>query len=219
MSFPGPFVVTPMQEADIPEVVAIDNLSFSTPWQADAYRHELTQRETSHFFVVRLRTPATMQAESATTSALHPSPLVSRLSSLADRWRMLRGQNGRPRPAVVGYGGLWLWLDEAHISTIAVHPDWRGRGLGELLLLAMLERSIELKAAQATLEVRVSNQVAQNLYRKYEFEIVGIRRRYYRDNGEDAYIMTVPALDAAYARRLARLRQALAQRLERLRAY
>lgn len=207
---PGPFIVAPMEEADIPEVVHIDQLSFSMPWQADAYRRELTQ-PSSHFFVVRLRqAPLEREGEQRMDGGLRS--IVRRLSALL---RRPAPPPPRPAPRVLGYGGLWLWLDEAHISTIAVHPHWRGQGLGELLLVAMLERAIKLKAAQCTLEVRVSNEVAQNLYKKYGFEVTGIRRRYYRDNSEDAYIMTVPALDAAYARRLAELRAALWQRLGR----
>jgi ribosomal-protein-alanine N-acetyltransferase len=207
---PGPFIVTPMEEADIPEVVHIDQLSFSTPWQAEAYRRELTQ-QSSHFFVVRLRQDmARSDGQQKADGGLRS--IARRLSSLLRR----RDQRPlRPAPRVLGYAGLWLWLDEAHISTIAVHPDWRGQGLGELLLVAMLERAMELKAAQCTLEVRVSNEVAQNLYKKYGFAYAGIRRHYYRDNSEDAYIMTVPALDAAYARRLAELKAALWQRLGR----
>ncbi len=207
---PGPFIVTPMEEADIPEVVHIDQLSFSTPWQAEAYRRELTQ-QSSHFFVVRLRQDVALSHGQPKANGGLRS-IARRLSSLVRR----RDQRPpRPAPRVLGYAGLWLWLDEAHISTIAVHPDWRGQGLGELLLVAMLERAMELKAAQCTLEVRVSNEVAQNLYKKYGFAYAGIRRHYYRDNGEDAYIMTVPALDAAYARRLAELKAALWQRLGR----
>jgi ribosomal-protein-alanine N-acetyltransferase len=207
MSQSSPFVVVPMEEADIPEVVQIDVLSFSTPWQTEAYRRELTQ-QASHFFVARWRE----EAEGRRTTDDGPLAVVRRLSSI------VRRQNHRPPPRVLGYGGLWLWLDEAHISTIAVHPEWRGQGIGELLLIALLERSIVLNAMQCTLEVRMSNEVAQKLYRKYGFDYAGTRRHYYRDNNEDAYIMTVPALDAAYARRLADLRARLGQRLERERA-
>ena len=99
---------------------------------------------------------------------------------------------------MVGYAGYWLLADELHISTIAVHPQWRGKKLGELLLLQLLTAGYRHPANIATLEVRRSNVVAQRLYQKYEFEIVGERRRYYRDTGEDALIMTVPALDARY---------------------
>ncbi len=91
---------------------------------------------------------------------------------------------------VAGFVGYWHVVDEAHISTIAVHPKWRGSGVGEQLLRATLEHALSLGAQMATLEVRVSNAAAQNLYRKYHFEEVGRRKNYYRDNGEDAVLMT-----------------------------
>jgi ribosomal-protein-alanine N-acetyltransferase len=90
---------------------------------------------------------------------------------------------------VVGYIGLWFVVDEAHISTIAVHPNYRRHGLGEALLQHGLEYASENGAAMVTLEVRVSNQAALNLYDKYGFKVIGSRPRYYRDNNEDAYIM------------------------------
>ena len=96
--------------------------------------------------------------------------------------------NGENR--IIGYIGFWYIVDEAHISTIAVHPDFREMGIGELLLRCVLKQASELKARLITLEVRVSNQTAMNLYRKYQFENVGNRPRYYRDNNEDALLMT-----------------------------
>jgi ribosomal-protein-alanine N-acetyltransferase len=96
---------------------------------------------------------------------------------------------------VLAYGGFWLILDEAHISTIAVHPDWRGRGLGEMLLLALIETALLKGAGELTLEVRVSNLVAQHMYRKLGFQQVGVRKGYYSDNKEDALIMTTPRVD------------------------
>lgn len=96
--------------------------------------------------------------------------------------------NGQNR--IVGYVGFWFIIDEAHISTIAVHPNFRGRGLGELLLQWALNKTYDLGARLITLEVRVSNQTAINLYEKYHFEVVGTRPRYYRDNNEDALLMT-----------------------------
>jgi len=90
---------------------------------------------------------------------------------------------------VVGYVGIWFIVDEAHISTIAVHPNYRGHGLGERLLQRVLEYALNKEATTVTLEVRVSNQAALNLYYKYGFEVVGNRPRYYRDNNEDAYLM------------------------------
>lgn len=99
---------------------------------------------------------------------------------------------------VVGFAGYWLIADEIHISTIAIHPDLRGRYLGELLLLNVLFEAYTHPANVVTLEVRHSNKAAQKLYEKYRFEVVGERRRYYKDTGEDAFIMTVPTLDASY---------------------
>ena len=92
---------------------------------------------------------------------------------------------------LLGYAGYWLIADEVHISTIAVDPQWRGHGLGELLLLNMLFLTYEHDASLVTLEVRENNLTAQSLYRKNRFEVVGRRRRYYRDTGEDAILMTV----------------------------
>jgi ribosomal-protein-alanine N-acetyltransferase len=115
---------------------------------------------------------------------------------------------------VVGYGGFWIVIDEAHISTIASDVKWRGHGIGELMLLAMIDRSIELGAHEVTLEVRASNAVAQNLYRKYGFQAVGRRPGYYRDNNEDADLMTVSGVNTQkYQAKLKSLRAALEDRL------
>jgi len=114
---------------------------------------------------------------------------------------------------IVGFGGLWVMVDEAHITTFAVDPRWRRRGIGEWMLLGLLDRAEERRAREATLEVRLSNMPARRLYEKYGFRPVGIRPRYYSDNGEDALIMTTDALDSPDMRqRLARLRAALEAR-------
>jgi ribosomal-protein-alanine N-acetyltransferase len=105
---------------------------------------------------------------------------------------------------------------EAHISTIAVQPGWRQRGIGELLLVAMLDRATELEADIATLEVRVSNGTAQNLYRKYGFRRVGLKRHYYRDRDEDALTMSTERLTSAtFQSHFQQLKRALWERLTR----
>jgi ribosomal-protein-alanine N-acetyltransferase len=96
--------------------------------------------------------------------------------------------------SVIGYVGFWLIADEVHISTLAVHPDQRRRGVGEQLLLAALNYAVRCNADIATLEVRVSNQAAIDLYHKHKFKIVGRRTRYYHDNNEDALLMTMKDL-------------------------
>jgi ribosomal-protein-alanine N-acetyltransferase len=111
---------------------------------------------------------------------------------------------------VVAFGGIWLMVDEAHITTFAVHPGWRRRGIGERLLITLLDISIARHAREATLEVRLSNVAARRLYEKYGFRPVGLRPRYYSDNGEDALIMTTEPLASPDMRaRLERLRAAL----------
>lgn len=90
---------------------------------------------------------------------------------------------------VVGYAGMWVILDEAHITNIAVDPAYRGKKLGENLLRQMMELAVGNGASRMTLEVRVSNKTAQNLYQKLGFRSCGIRKGYYSDNREDAVIM------------------------------
>ena len=173
--------VAPMAVDDITRVMEIDTLSFPLPWSPTSYRYELTQNPNSHFVV-------------AVTGGA-PDPIAPKEpDSLVDRLNPSHWFRPAPPPPparqVVGYGGFWFIVDEAHISTIAVHPDWRGQGVGEILFVSMLEQALDLQAVTATLEVRVTNAAAQALYRKYEFEQTGRRKRYYRDNGEDALLMT-----------------------------
>lgn len=116
-------------------------------------------------------------------------------------------------PGIVGYAGMWCLLDEAHVVTVAVAPVERGRGLGKLLVHALVDRAIDLGMTAATLECRVSNDVARALYRDYGFYEVGMRKAYYSDNHEDAVIMTTEELTSApYRERFERLEQSLAER-------
>jgi ribosomal-protein-alanine N-acetyltransferase len=112
---------------------------------------------------------------------------------------------------IIAYGGIWLMVDEAHITTFAVDPGWRRQGVGEALLLALLDLAQARHAREATLEVRLSNLPARRLYEKYGFRPVGLRPHYYSDNGEDALIMTTEPLGSvAMRRRIDGLRAALA---------
>jgi ribosomal-protein-alanine N-acetyltransferase len=94
-----------------------------------------------------------------------------------------------------------MMVDEAHITTFAVLPAWRRQGIGARLMLAMMDLATELRARVATLEVRLSNDAARGLYARFGFRPVGIRPRYYSDNGEDALIMTSGPLESADMRR------------------
>jgi len=189
-----PYVVEPMRLRDIEEVMEIECISFPSPWSARAYRCELLGNDSSHYFIARQRW--TERSESGLLAKAH------------------RSLGAGIRPAVLGYGGFWLMLGEAHISTIAVQPNWRRRGIGELLLVAMLDRATELGADRATLEVRVSNVTAQNLYYKYGFQQAGLRRHYYRDRDEDALSMSTGRLTSAtFQSHFRQVKQALWEKL------
>jgi ribosomal-protein-alanine N-acetyltransferase len=115
---------------------------------------------------------------------------------------------------LIGMAGFWLLADEAHISTIAVHPHWHRRGLGEWMLVNIIEEAGKLGAVVATLEVRPSNIAARKLYQKYDFVEVGRRPRYYNDNNEDALILTSPSLEKVdYQAMLTQRKIALQHRL------
>jgi len=188
---------------DIDQVFEIDRLSFPTPWPIRTYRYEIEDNEHSCMFVLE-------------PVGAPPAPPRSASSRW---WERLFGSgdghgNGHPpRPFLCGFSGMWHIADEAHVSTIAVHPRWRGQQLGELLLWCMVRQAMMEDAAQVTLEVRVSNALAQNLYRKYSFDVMGLRKGYYRDNGEDAYMMAVTRLDNHYRDQLNTFGRELAQRV------
>lgn len=115
----------------------------------------------------------------------------------------------------VAYGGLWLMFDEAHITTFAVLPDWRRRGIGGRLMLGLMEVALILKARVMTLEVRLSNKPARELYGRFGFKPVGVRPRYYSDNGEDALIMTTEMLSSAQmTQRIAEMRERYGEQAE-----
>jgi len=90
---------------------------------------------------------------------------------------------------IIGYGGMWIIFDEAHVTNVAVLPEYRGMGIGELIMRTLIDLAKKRGAVKMTLEVRKSNHVAQNLYTKLGFQPTGIRRGYYSDNNEDAIIM------------------------------
>ena len=114
---------------------------------------------------------------------------------------------GRLEDRIVAYGGVWVILEDSHITTLAVDPDFRGRRFGELLLLRLIDEAMERGASWMTLEVRESNTVAQRLYRKYGFTTVTMRAGYYSDDNESALIMWAGSLRSdIYRNRLRVLR-------------
>jgi [ribosomal protein S18]-alanine N-acetyltransferase len=174
-----------MTKTDIPQVSAIDREAFPTMWPPVNFASELNNR-LAHYVVacdgfqkLEIQTPP-------------PIRLVPVRSFLGFKWPFNKPQPAADEPMefITGFVGMWMMVDEVHIINIAVRASQRSKGIGEMLLIASIDMATKLHASLVTLEVRASNTVAQNLYSKYGFQQMGIRKGYYTDNKEDAWIMT-----------------------------
>jgi ribosomal-protein-alanine N-acetyltransferase len=169
---------------DIPDVARVERRCFTNPWPQSAYRRELRYPEQNYYIVLRdcdgqgRSTPANVRQDM-------PRRAITRLVTSLAR----KAEDPPVAPVTAGFAGMWVMYDEAHVTTIGVDPAYRGQGFGELMLVALFDEAIRRHASLLTLEVRVSNVVAQRLYEKYGMSVQGTRARYYTDNGEDAYIM------------------------------
>jgi ribosomal-protein-alanine N-acetyltransferase len=208
-----------MTQEDVEEVSAVERLCFTNPWPQSAYRRELRNPDQNYYIVLR----DDPDADHADTEqemdgngdlslfTPRPGPRRPRRFTL---WSLGRRQASNHTPPIIGFAGMWNLLDEAHVTTIGVSPELRGRGLGELLFLALVDEAVRRRVNWLTLEVRVSNASAQALYRKYGFTVQGRRPRYYSDNNEDAFIMWSGSLrDPEYLQQIDGLRRRLAHRL------
>lgn len=205
--------IEPMELDDVGEVRNIEEASFSLPWPRNAYRREIVENKLARYLVIRdldavAETEVSEEAISPQRKRTRPFPLS--LFPAVDRERDPEWRYGHP--TLVAYGGLWLMVDEAHITTIATRPDVRGQHVGELMLTALIDVAIGLAARWVTLEVRVSNGLARSLYKKYSFRSTGIRPRYYSDNQEDALVMwsedvNLESFQSLFQGRVASLRQ------------
>ncbi|MBA3823402.1 MAG: ribosomal protein S18-alanine N-acetyltransferase [Ktedonobacterales bacterium] len=191
------YVVSKMTMGDIPRVVEIEKLAYPTSqWPASAYRHEIQDNAWAHYIVLR---DAEIAERAAQVAASEPQPRRNFPFGFLAPARM--SAHDPAQQALIGYAGLWLTVDEAHITTIATHPNARRRGLGELLLVSLFDIGYQIGARWMTLEVRVTNEPAKALYHKYGFKIVSTRPRYYTDNNEDAYIMWTDEITTPDCRR------------------
>jgi ribosomal-protein-alanine N-acetyltransferase len=198
-----------MDRDDLAAVNEIDREAFPTQWPPPNYRHEL-QNRLAHYIVAQ--DDSRKETRSSKTDKLPNGMLVwLRLPWLK---RPSTSALRQTRYYIVGFAGIWLLTDEAHITNLAVREAHRGRGLGELLLIATADLAASLGASIMTLEVRASNTVARNLYLKYGFNETGLRKGYYLDNREDAIIMTTDKITSdAYRQLLQSLRDSLSSRL------
>lgn len=153
-----------MRDQDVPDIMTIESVSFGRHhWSEESFYNEMNNHVGRYYSLV-----------------------------LHDPDKFFQPSDTSAVSQVIGYAGCWFIVDEAHITTVAVHPAYRGNALGELMLVQMMERCLGSSIHWLTLEVRSSNYNAQNLYYKYGFTSVGLRPKYYQDNQEDALIMTTP---------------------------
>jgi len=174
-----------MTKSDIPQVTTIDREAFPTMWPPVNFMSEMNNR-LAHYVVA---------CDGFQQPGTEPQPairLVPVRTFLGFKWPFSKTQLPPPQPQeyITGFVGMWIMVDEVHIINLAVRETQRGKGIGETLLIASIDMANKLRASLVTLEVRASNTVAQNLYTKYGFHQMGIRKGYYTDNKEDAWIMT-----------------------------
>ncbi len=182
-----PYLIRPLTPRDVPAVVSVDRLVFHDPWPESTYVQEIYFNPNAHYFVLESHTALTTR-----------------------RWFTRRTIH---EEQILGFVGMRVESERGHISTLALRPEWRGRGLGELLLISALEQAVHDGAQSVTLEVRISNHVAQSLYNKYGFVRTSRLHGYYAD-GEDAYLMRSGPVDMTYRQYLNDNHNALVARLQ-----
>ena len=168
------YSIRSMGKEDLAQVNEIDREAFSTQWPAPNYRQELQNRIA--YYVVACDDTRTVEPVE-----IQPRSGLSMMLSKVKLWLNLNRNHGNEsslaaRQYIVGFSGIWVLANEAHITNIAVRQQYQRRGIGELLLISTIDLAKEHKASIMTLEVRASNVAAQNLYSKYGFTQVGIRR-------------------------------------------
>jgi [ribosomal protein S18]-alanine N-acetyltransferase len=192
------YQIRPMEEVDISQTLVIDREAFPTQWPFPTYssfKQELRNKIARYVVAVRpLENGILGNGASQNDPSKKSNGALDFLKKIFNQAKSEPEQK-KLEQEVVGFAGFWLMLREVHITTIAVREKYRRLGIGEQLLLNMMDSAKQLNAEILTLEVRITNTKAQQLYRKFGFIDSGIRRSYYTDNNEDALIMTTEKLD------------------------
>ena len=209
------YVIDRMTISDVPRVIEIERLAYPSTWPPSAYRKELQDNRWAHYIVLRDKRISEERMVAPVRPVQEPDKPRRFFPLSLLPGRSTATASSPDLASIVGFAGLWLMVDEAHITTIAMHPDYRRHGLGELMLASLIDIAYNIGAKWVTLEVRVSNYAAQNLYRKYGFREAGLRHRYYSDNQEDALIMWTDEINSpAYKQKFSELKVGLFKKLE-----
>ena len=207
------YAVRLAREEDVPGLRQAEREAFPNQWPPTHFSRELAKSHTLYVVAVRPwtaeeRARVEPEREGRAVSSLG-SRFLARLGDTARSVSLRPGRANRPSISpeyVAGFAGVWFMADETHIVTLGARERVRRKGVADLLLMDVAKAAVERGSRYVTLEVRRSNVAALALYQKHGFREVGVRRRYYSDNGEDAVIMTTrPIQSDAYARMLATL--------------
>jgi ribosomal-protein-alanine N-acetyltransferase len=174
------YVIRPMEYEDIPQVAQIDREAFPGEWvfrSQAAYKQDLDNPSVRYIVACNKRDVSESEGQET-----QKPPWFKRLFSYERHLNVPED--------IVGFSGFWMMMKEAHIIAIGVRDGYRRLGIGEGLLIATIELAQILNSNVVTLEVRASNETAQELYKKYGFRVVGRRVKYYSSDGEDAIIMS-----------------------------
>lgn len=198
-----PYVLRPMIQQDLAQAAEIERDAFPTLFPPTSFRRELKNRLAR--YIVAVRRDDNLCQPTAPPIDAKPKPTPAARATRIDHidriidgarnlWQRRPGAWQPGQQYIAGFLGAWHIHDEAHIIAVGVRSPHRSQGIGELLVIGAIEQAIARRMQSVTLEVRVSNYIAQNLYKKYGFKRQGIRKAYYVDNREDALIMTASGI-------------------------
>jgi ribosomal-protein-alanine N-acetyltransferase len=183
-----PLTIRFMRRQDISQVTEIEHEAFPTEWPPTNFIHEL-ENKLAYYIIAYENQDTNPQSDPRPSDREKQPGFFDRVRKVFTRSQTPKEDQLEEVP-ILGYAGMWILVDEAHITSIASQKERRHQGIGEALLISLIELAIKKHARIVTLEARVSNQVAQNLYYKFGFDKLGVRKAYYLDNKEDAVIMS-----------------------------
>jgi len=186
------YTIRPMKDEDIPQVTEIDRAVFPGEWQFrshTSFKQDL-RNSSAHYIVACTEKEVDVKIG---RQGIQKLPWFKRLFDYAHL-----SSEAEYKENIVGFASFWLMLKDAHITTLGVRTTYRRTGIGERLLISVIELAAQLNANLLTLEVRASNEAAQARYGKYGFQVKGRRPRYYSDDGEDAVLMSTDTTSASF---------------------
>ena len=206
-----PLIVRLMHRQDISQVTEIDHDAFPTEWPPTNFPREL-ENKLAYYIVVYDTKDTSPQSDPKPDGREIQPGFLDRVRKIFSRTQIPK-EESLEEVSILGYAGMWIMADEAHVTSIASHKEHRHQGIGETLLISLIELAIVKHARIVTLEARVSNQVAQNLYYKFNFDKLGVRKAYYLDNKEDAVIMSTEYIGSpSFREKLSKVKQAYFQK-------